>query len=134
MQAADTIQYGYVRDVALPFEEAIAKTEAALKIEGFGVLCQIDIQAKLKEKLGVDFPRYVILGACNPPVAYQSLQHEINLGLLLPCNVVVYEQSGEVRVGAVDVVKLLSVVGNAALEVMARQVNEKLRRAVDSVA
>lgn len=134
MQAADAIQYGYVRDVALPFEEAIAKTEAALKTEGFGVLCQIDIQAKLKEKLGVDFPRYVILGACNPPIAHQALQHEINVGLLLPCNVVVYEQGGEVRVGAVDVVKLLSVVGNAAMEGMGRQVNEKLRRVVDSVA
>jgi uncharacterized protein (DUF302 family) len=134
MQAADTIQYGYVRDVALSFEEAIAKTEAALKTEGFGVLCQIDIQAKLKEKLGVDFPRYVILGACNPPIAHQALQQEINLGLLLPCNVVVYEQGGAVRVGAVDALKLLSVVGNPAMEVMARQVNEKLRRAVDSVA
>jgi uncharacterized protein (DUF302 family) len=134
MQAASTIQYGYVRDVALPFEEAIAKTEAALKTEGFGVLCQIDIQAKLKEKLGVDFPRYVILGACNPPVAYQALQQEINVGLLLPCNVVVYEQDGAVRVGAVDVLKRLSVVGNPAMEGMALQVNEKLRRVVDSVA
>ena len=134
MQAADTIQYGYVREVALPFEKAVAKTEAALKAEGFGVLCQIDIQAKLKEKLGVDFPRYVILGACNPPIAHQALQHEINLGLLLPCNVVVYEQGQKVRVGAVDAVKLLSVVGNPAMEGMARQVNEKLRRVVDSVA
>jgi uncharacterized protein (DUF302 family) len=133
MQAVETIGYGYVREVPLTFEEAIAKTEAALKAEGFGVLCQIDIQAKLKEKLGVDFPRYVILGACNPPIAHQALQHEINLGLLLPCNVVVYEQGGKVRVGAVDAVKLLSVVGNAAMEGMARQVNEKLRRAVDSV-
>jgi uncharacterized protein (DUF302 family) len=134
MKSAGTIQYGYVRDVALPFEEAIAKTEAVLKTEGFGVLCRIDIQAKLKEKLGVDFPRYVILGACNPPIAYQALQQEINLGLLLPCNVVVYEQGGAVRVGAVDAVKMLSVVGNAALDAMARQVNEKLRRAVDTVA
>jgi uncharacterized protein (DUF302 family) len=133
MQAVETIEYGYVREVSLTFEEAIARTEAALKSEGFGVLCEIDIQAKLKEKLGVDFPRYVILGACNPPIAYQALQHEINLGLLLPCNVVVYEQGGKVRVGAVDAVKLLSVVGNAAMEGMARQVNEKLRRAVDSV-
>src|ERR1019366_2329656 len=134
MQVARTIQYGYVREVALRFEEAIAKTEAALKTEGFGVLCHIDIQAKLKEKLGVDFPRYVILGACNPPIAHQALQHEINLGLLLPCNVVVYEQGEGVRVGAVDAVKMLSIVGNAAMEAMARQVNEKLRRAVDNVA
>src|ERR1019366_2494696 len=134
MQVAGTIQYGYVRDVALPFEEAIAKTEAVLKTEGFGVLCQIDIQAKLKEKLGVDFPRYVILGACNPPIAYQALQQEINLGLLLPCNVVVYEQGGCIHVGVVDAAKMLSVVGNPAMEAMARQVNEKLRRAVDLVA
>ena len=79
MQAGRTIEYGYVREVGLRFEEAVAKIEAALKTEGFGVLCQIDIQAKLKEKLGVEFPRYLILGACNPPIAYQALQEEINL-------------------------------------------------------
>jgi uncharacterized protein (DUF302 family) len=108
--------------------------EAALKSEGFGILCQIDIQAKLKEKLGVEFPKYVILGACNPPIAYQALQEEINLGLLLPCNAVVYEQGGCIHVGVVDAAKMLSVVGNPAMEAMARQVNEKLRRAVDTVA
>ena len=75
----------------------------------------------------------MILGACNPPIAHQALQHEINVGLLLPCNVVVYEHGGEVRVGAVDVVKLLSVVGNPAMEGIALQVTEKLRRVVDSV-
>ena len=133
MQAANAIEYGYVREVSLPFEEAIAKTEAALKAEGFGVLCQIDLRAKLKEKLGVDFPRYVILGACNPPIAYQALREEINLGLLLPCNAVVYEQGEQVWVGVVDAAKMLSIVGNAAMEGMAREVNEKLRRAVDSV-
>ncbi len=132
MQAANAIQYGYVRTANMPFEEAMRRTEAALKNEGFGVLCQIDIQAKLKEKLGVDFPRYAILGACNPPLAHHALQTEINLGLLLPCNAVVYEQGGEVRVGVVDAVKMLSVVGNPGMEEMARQVNEKLRRAVDN--
>jgi len=133
MQAANTIQYGYVRTVNQPFEEAVRRAEAALKNEGFGVLCQIDIRAKLKEKLGVEFPRYVILGACNPPLAHHALQAEINLGLLLPCNAVVYEQGEEVRVGVVDAVKMLSVVGNPGMEEMARQVNEKLRRAVDNV-
>jgi uncharacterized protein (DUF302 family) len=132
MQAANAIQYGYVRAANVPFEEAVRRTEAALKSEGFGVLCQIDIRAKLKEKLGVDFPRYVILGACNPPLAHHALQAEINLGLLLPCNAVVYEQGAEVRVGVVDAVKMLSVVGNLEMETMARQVNEKLRRAVDN--
>jgi uncharacterized protein (DUF302 family) len=134
MQALEAVQYGYLRAVSVPFEEAIARTEAALKKEGFGVLCQIDIQAKLKEKLGVDFPRYVILGACNPPIAKQALRGEINLGLLLPCNAVVYEAEGRVVVGVVDAVKMLSIVGNPGMEEMARQVNEKLRRAVDSVA
>src|ERR1035441_4138117 len=79
MQTGETIGYGYVREVALEFEQAIIKIEAALKSEGFGILCQIDIQAKFKEKLGVEFPKYVILGACNPPIAYQALQEEINL-------------------------------------------------------
>jgi uncharacterized protein (DUF302 family) len=126
--------YGYVRTVPFSFFEAVAKTEEALKNEGFGVLCQIDIQAKLKEKLGVDFPRYVILGACNPPLAHDALRQEINLGLLLPCNAIVYEEAGKVWVGAVDAVKMLSVVGRPEMDSMARGVNEKLRRAVDSLA
>jgi uncharacterized protein (DUF302 family) len=125
--------YGYMRTVALPFADAVSRAEAALKAEGFGVLCQIDIQAKLKEKLGVDFPRYVILGACNPPLAHHALQEEIDLGLLLPCNVIVYEEGNRVRVGAVDAVKMLSVVGKPSMEPLAQQVNEKLRRAIDHI-
>jgi uncharacterized protein (DUF302 family) len=120
--------------VDVPFDDAVERLEAALKSEGFGVLCKIDIQAKLKEKLGVEFPRYVILGACNPPLAYQAIQQEINLGLLLPCNAVVYERDGRVFAGAVDAAKMLAVVGNPAMEPMARDVNARLRRAVDSVA
>jgi uncharacterized protein (DUF302 family) len=134
MQISKTIEYGYVREVPLEFEEAVTRIEAALKTEGFGILCQIDIQAKLKEKLGIEFPRYLILGACNPAIAHHALQEEINLGLLLPCNAVVYEQGNLIHVGVVDAAKMLSVVGNPAMEAMARQVNEKLRRAVDRVA
>ncbi len=126
--------YGYVRTVGLSFHQAVAKAEAALKEEGFGVLCQIDIQTKLKEKLGVDFPQYVILGACNPPLAHHALQEEIDLGLLLPCNVIVYQQGDQIRVGAVDAEKMLSLVGKPGMEPLARQVNEKLRRAIDSLA
>ena len=111
----------------------MARMEAGLKNEGFGVLCKIDIQAKMKEKLGVEFPRYVILGACNPPLAYQALQEEINLGLLLPCNAVVYERDGQVYVGVVDAEKMLSVVGNPGMEQMARDVNRKLRSVVNSI-
>ena len=126
--------YGYLVRVGVPFENAVSRLEASLKTEGFGVLCNIDMQAKLREKLGVDFPRYVILGACNPPLAYQALQQEINLGLLLPCNAVVYERDGVVFAGAVDAAKMLSVVGNAAMQPLAEGVNQRLRRAVDRVA
>lgn len=133
MQPSKTLEYGHVSAVSLPFEEVVARMEAGLKNEGFGVLCQIDIQAKLKEKLGVQFPRYVILGACNPTLAHHALQKEIDLGLLLPCNAVVYERDGRVYAGVVDATKMLSVVGNPEMETMAHQVNEKLRRALNSV-
>ncbi|HWP42917.1 MAG TPA: DUF302 domain-containing protein [Blastocatellia bacterium] len=86
--------YGYSRTLDLPFEQALERAREALKTEGFGVLCEIDIKEKLKEKLGVEFRNYTILGACNLPLAYQVLQKEINTGLLLPCNVIVYEDGG----------------------------------------
>lgn len=133
-QASQNISYGDVRTVNLSFEQAVSRLEAALKSEGFGVLCQIDIQAKMKEKLGIDFPRYLILGACNPPLAHQALQGDINLGLLLPCNAVVYERNGEVRVGAVNAASMLSVAHHPELESLARQVDDKLQRALDRVA
>jgi len=133
MQPSKTTNYGDVRTTKLRFDEALAQMEVALKKEGFGVLCQIDIQAKLKEKLGIDFPKYVILGVCNPPLALQALQKDINLGLLLPCNAVVYEEGGQIHVGAVDALKMLSVANHPDMEGLARQVNEKLRRALDIV-
>lgn len=126
--------YGDVRATNLNFENAVERMESALKNEGFGVLCEIDIQAKMKEKLGIDFPRYLILGACNPPLAHQALQQDINLGLLLPCNAVVYEQDGRVLIGVVDALKMLSIAGRPEMEALARQVNEKLKRALDAVA
>ena len=126
-------EYGDVRKTNLHFDEAVAQMEAGLSREGFGVLCQIDVQAKLKEKLGVEFPRYLILGACNPPIAHEALQQDINLGLLLPCNAVVYERDGQVHVGVVDAVRMLSLTGRPDLAGLAQQVNGKLRRALDSV-
>jgi uncharacterized protein (DUF302 family) len=120
--------------VNLPFNQAVERLEEGLKQEGFGVLCRIDIQAKLKEKLGVDFPRYIILGACNPPIAHQALQQELNLGLLLPCNAVVYERDGRTYAGVIDATKMLAIVENPSMESMAQTVNEKLRRAIDSLA
>ena len=131
--SAVQIDYGYGRSVDLPFQRAIERITETLKEEGFGILSRIDVHEKLKEKLGVDFENYVILGACNPPIAYQSLQAEPNLGLLLPCNVVVYENKGQTVVAAIDAKKMLSIVGNPALEEAAAQVNEKLHRAVDKL-
>jgi len=126
-------KYGFSKTVGIPYEEAVERATAALKEEGFGLLCEIDIKEKLKEKLGVDFRRYTILGACNPPLAYKTLQEEINIGLLLPCNVIVYEadEAGKSVVAAIDAKTMLSVVGdNATLDAVATEVNEKLQRVV----
>jgi uncharacterized protein (DUF302 family) len=132
-QSGIDVGYGYGRTLDLSFEAAVQRARESLKSEGFGVLCEIDIKEKLKEKLGVDFPNYLILGACNPSLAYGALQQELNIGLLLPCNVVVYEKSGKCFVAAIDAAKMLSVVENPALEATAEQVNKKLRRVIDSV-
>ena len=126
-------KYGFSKTIDVPYAEAVEKARAALQAEGFGVLSEIDIKEKLKEELGVDFRKYVILGACNPPLAYETLQEEINIGLLLPCNVIVYEEEGRTVVSAVDAAKMLSVVGNPKLESTAQTVNEKLRRVIDSL-
>ena len=128
-----TIGYGFRRELDMPFDQAVQRTRDALAGEGFGVLCEIDIKAKLKEKLGVDFRNYLILGACNPPLAFEALQEEIDLGLLLPCNVVVYEQESKVAVGVIDAAKMMSVVGNENLNKTAQTVNEKLRRVIDAL-
>jgi len=129
--------YGFSKTVEVPYEAAVEKARAALKEEGFGVLCEIDLKEKLKEKLGVDFRKYAILGACNPPLAYKTLQQEIGIGLLLPCNVVVYEtdETGKSVVAAIDAETMLSAVGtnNATLNAVATEVNEKLKRVVAQV-
>ena len=130
-------KFGFSKTVDLPYEQAVEKTREALKDEGFGVLCEIDLKEKLKEKLGIDFRKYVILGACNPPLAYKTLQQEINIGLLLPCNVIVYaaDEAGKSVVAAIDAGAMLSVVGggNEALDSVAREVNERLSRVVAQI-
>ena len=131
--AGREIGYGYSRTLEMPFESAVERAREALKAEGFGVLCEIDVSQKLKEKLGVDFPRYLILGACNPPLAHQALLREMDLGLLLPCNVVVYEKAGRQVVAAIDAQKMLSVVGNPELDKVAGQVNARLHKVIDSL-
>ncbi|HEX4946684.1 MAG TPA: DUF302 domain-containing protein [Blastocatellia bacterium] len=126
-------QYGIHRTVNLDYDDALARTRQALQQEGFGVLFEIDMQAKMKEKLGQDMQRYIILGACHPPMAWQTLQSEIDIGLLLPCNVIVYEKGGHSVVAAIDAAKMMTVVGNPDLEANAQQINEMLRRVVEAV-
>jgi uncharacterized protein (DUF302 family) len=125
--------YGYHKVLDISWDAAVQRAKEALGAEGFGVLCEIDISQKLKEKLGIDFYRYLILGACNPPLALQALKEEPDLGLLLPCNVVVYEREGRVVVSTIDADKMLSIVGNPQIETVAKQVNEKLRRVIDGI-
>ena len=121
------------RTVALSFDEADARVREELKTEGFGVLTEIDVRATLKQKLDVDFPPYRILGACNPPIAHQALLAEADLGLLLPCNVVVRQAGEEVIVEALDPVVQLGVAENAELRPLAEDVRARIRRAIERV-
>lgn len=130
-----TIQYGMTTTVNLPYERAVERTREALGKEGFGVLSEIDVRATLKKKLDVDVPPYVILGACNPPLAHRALTAEPDIGLLLPCNVVVRAtDDNRSVVAAVDPEVSLGRVGNDSLVPLATEVRERLRRVLDAVA
>lgn len=134
MTAATQSSYAIGRSVPLPYEQAVARIRETLQQQGFGVLTEIDVQATLKKKLDVDFKKYVILGACNPPLAYQGFQAEPDIGLLLPCNVVVYEETpARSRVAVLDPVAQLGISGREDLEPIARQAREKLERALQNV-
>lgn len=127
-------RYGFGATVALTYAEAVERTKDALKEQGFGILSEIDVKRTMKEKRGIDFRPYVILGACNPPLAEQALNAELDLGLLLPCNVVVYETDGGSVVAAMDPEPVLGLVQNPRLEPIARDVRQRLRAVLDRVA
>lgn len=126
--------YGFGLKVNLPYAEAVERTKAALKEQGFGVLTEVDIKQTMKEKRGVEFRPHVILGACNPPLAEQALATELDLGLLLPCNVVVYETEGGSIVQAMDPEPVLGLVGNPRLEPIAREVKARLQAALTGLS
>jgi uncharacterized protein (DUF302 family) len=127
------LEYGYKKQVNFSYEEAIAKTKKELQKEGFGVLTEIDVKATLKKKLNVEFDKHIILGACNPPFAYQALQAEQDIGLLLPCNVIVYESKGQTYVSAMLPTVAMSMVENEQLEGIAKQVENKLKTVIDNI-
>jgi uncharacterized protein (DUF302 family) len=125
--------YALTGTTALDAPEAVAHVREALAAEGFGVLCEIDVRATLEAKLGIDTEPYVILGACNPHLAHGALEAEPDLGVLLPCNVVVYERNGATHVSAVDAERMLSLVENDALQPVAAEVRDRLARVVTAV-
>ncbi len=127
-------RYYFKTTLSLPFEHAVERVRSALAEEGFGVLTEIDVKATLKKKLDVDFRPYIILGACNPPLAYKTLQQEEQIGLMLPCNVVVQEaHDGGSIVAALNPLVAMAVVQNRGLESTAKEVTEKLRRVVTAL-
>ena len=127
-------KYGIGVVVKGEFDATVARTTDALKAEGFGVLTTIDVRQTLKQKLNVDFRRYVILGACNPPIAHRALQAELEVGLLLPCNVIVYDRGdGTLGVSALAPLPTMSMVGNPALSPLAAEADARLRRALAAI-
>ncbi len=122
------------RKVELSYEEAEGRIREALSKEGFGILTEIDVKATLKKKLDKDFRRYIILGACNPPYAYRALTMEPEIGVFMPCNVLVYEnEDGTTTLSAMDPVAAMEVVGNPELTGLAREIKEKIERALNSL-
>jgi uncharacterized protein (DUF302 family) len=134
MSAVYKTGYGIGTEVDMGFDEAVEMVTAALKDEGFGVLTTIDVRQTLKEKLDIDRPRYVILGACNPHFAHKALETEPDIGLLLPCNVVVYERDGRTRVAAMDPEAALRLADNPNIEPIAREVRQRIERVIEQLS
>lgn len=125
--------YGYKKEVSMSYEEALEKVRAGLGNEGFGILTEIDVQATLKKKLDVDFDKYIILGACNPPAAYKALQSEQDIGLMLPCNVIVYEKEDKVFVSAIRPSVAMAMIDNPDLATVAEDIETRLKSVIDMV-
>lgn len=132
--AASKLPYTISVETQAGFDDALTRARYELQREGFGVLCEIDVQATLESRLGIEGEPYAILGACNPPLAHAALDVEVELGALLPCNVVVYQHGGVTRIAAVDASRMLSLVGNRRLAGIAADVTDRLRRVVRRAA
>jgi len=130
-----TTRYGISTTVSLPYAQAVERTRDALANEGFGILTEIDVAATLRKKLEIEFRPYIILGACNPPLAHRALEAELEIGLLLPCNVIVYaaDDPEHTVVAALDPVEALSLSGNDAIQPIAEDVRRRLQRVLTTV-
>ena len=127
-----TMEYYFSATLKTNFENAVSKTTEALKTEGFGIITEIDMQGKLKEKLGVEYKKYKILGACNPAFAYKALQVEEKIGTMLPCNVLIIDkENGTTEVAAINPIASMMAVQNSALEPLAQEVADKLKGIID---
>jgi uncharacterized protein (DUF302 family) len=129
----DPVEYGVGRDLTESFDSVLPRVREALMVEGFGVITEIDVRKTMKDKLGVDGRPHVILGACNPKLAHAALAVEADLGLLLPCNVVVYETDAGTRVAAVNAETMLGMVGNERLSPIAGEVQTRLSRVLERI-
>jgi len=127
------MQYGFSKTVDMPYEQVIEKVSTELKKEGFGVLTSIDVKETLKQKINVDFKKYAILGACNPLIAHRALQEEEELGLLLPCNVVVYEKEDKTHVSIFDPMVMTRIMENDNIKPIATEVQERLQRVLKAI-
>jgi uncharacterized protein (DUF302 family) len=127
------IGYGFTKELNLSFDQAIKITTEELKKEGFGIISQIDLKEKFKEKLGIDFKRYIILGACHPASAHNAILAEENIGLMLPCNVIVYEKDGKTVVSIITPTVTMEMIKNEELKKIAESVETKLKKVFDSI-
>ncbi len=125
-----TTTYGFGTHLDLPYEQAVPRVKEALKAEGFGVLTEIDVRKTMREKLGAEMEPYIILGACNPPLAHRALEQELDIGLLLPCNVVVRADASGSRVDIADPQTMLGIVGNDAVRAVADEAKQRLQRVI----
>jgi uncharacterized protein (DUF302 family) len=127
------INYGFTKEIEASLEEAITKVTNELKKEGFGILTQIDVAEKFKEKLGIDFEKYIILGACNPPSAHEAILVEENIGLMLPCNVAIYKRRNKTVVSIIKPTVAMKMIGNSELEHIASAIEKKLKKVFDAI-
>ena len=127
------IHYGFTKELDRPYETVVEKVRDALRKEGFGVLTEINVKEKMKEKLGLDMRKYIILGACNPPHAYKAILAEENIGLMLPCNVIVYEKGSKTVLSVIRPTVAMKMIDNAELQKLAEAVEGQLKQAFDAV-